>query len=75
MAEETTTQTTQAGNQSGQQPTESAGGTPAPGGTAPDYTAFFAQLDAVLDKRSAGIARSALTDNNDNRVISMSGKC
>lgn len=60
MAEETNPQTTQ----NPQQTTDPAGGTPASGAAGnPDYTAFFAQLDAVLDKRSAGIARSALTDN------------
>lgn len=67
MADEPNTQAPQTGAQnpqSGQQSPGNAGGTPASvGGSAPDYTAFFAQLDAVLDKRSAGIARSALTDN------------
>lgn len=28
-----------------------------------DYDAIFAKLDAILDKRSDGIARSALKDN------------
>lgn len=32
-------------------------------GNAPDYTALFDKLDAILDKRSDGIARSALKDN------------
>lgn len=32
-------------------------------GSAPDYTALFDKLDAILDKRSDGIARSALKDN------------
>lgn len=32
-------------------------------GGAPDYTALFEKLDAILDKRSDGIARSALRDN------------
>lgn len=32
-------------------------------GDAPDYTALFEKLDAILDKRSAGIAKSALKDN------------
>lgn len=66
MADEPNTQTPQTGAQgaqNGQPGPDTAGGTPAPGGAAPDYTAFFAKLDAVLDKRSAGIARSALTDN------------
>lgn len=63
MAEEPNTQTTQTEPQNPQNGGEGAGGTPVSGGSSPDYTAFFAQLDAVLDKRSAGIARSALTDN------------
>lgn len=32
-------------------------------GSAPDYTALFEKLDAILDKRADGLARSALKDN------------
>lgn len=55
MAEETnhqqqTNQSTQTNQPSGQE-------------QARDYGALFEKLDAILDKRSAGIARSALKDN------------
>lgn len=62
MADEVSTIT-----QTGQDPAQAAGtegGGAAPGaGNPPDYTEFFAKLDAILDKRSDGLARSALKDN------------
>ncbi|MCC8100047.1 MAG: hypothetical protein LIO78_08320 [Clostridiales bacterium] len=61
MADETnnqtpTTQTPAGGPQNGQSTPESAG-------EGKDYTALFERLDAILDKRSGGIAKSALKDN------------
>lgn len=56
MAEPTTTtaQTT---------PTTEQKATAQTGGEQTNYDAIFAKLDAILDKRSDGIARSALKDN------------
>ena len=31
--------------------------------TAPNYDEIFSKLDAILDKRSEGLAKSALKDN------------
>lgn len=54
MADPTTTQT---------EPTTEPEQATQPGGEQPNYDAIFAKLDAILDKRSDGIARSALKDN------------
>lgn len=53
-ANQTNTQTTQTAEPDTQG--KSAGGKP-------DYDALFQKLDSILDKRSGGIARSALKDN------------
>lgn len=59
MANEPTNQNTP---QTSQSATQDSSGTQQ-GNNAPDYTALFEKLDAILDKRSDGIARSALKDN------------
>lgn len=60
MANEPTTQTTPP-----TEPTPPQGGQAGQQGNSntPDYAALFDKLDAILDKRSDGIARSALKDN------------
>lgn len=59
MANEPTNQNTP---QTSQSATQDSSGTQQEN-NAPDYTALFEKLDAILDKRSDGIARSALKDN------------
>ena len=60
MAEQNTNNTNP-GTQNGAQ----NAGNPASGAqqTAPNYDEIFAKLDAILDKRSEGLAKSALKDN------------
>ncbi|MCD7820869.1 MAG: hypothetical protein LUG64_01475 [Clostridiales bacterium] len=61
MADEsnTQTQTTQNPSDGAQNGQSAAANT----GEGKDYTALFEKLDAILDKRSGGIAKSALKDN------------
>lgn len=60
MAEQNTNNT----NPGTTNPAQNAGN-PASGGqqTSPNYDEIFAKLDAILDKRSEGLAKSALKDN------------